>query len=97
IAFVVEYGATFLEATERAERLTQLLSTYYEFLADRAIHFANATFWRYHRERMAELGLPIRWGRLTGVVSKKLVRLMLSPTETGQKVLRRLGKTSNAE
>jgi glycosyltransferase involved in cell wall biosynthesis len=88
--YVVTYGDIFLGTQERGFRLEQLLTAYYDYLADRAIHFANREFWAYHRNRLASLGYPINSVRLAGAVSLRVLGWFANPQQTLKKVLGRL-------
>jgi glycosyltransferase involved in cell wall biosynthesis len=88
--FVVSYGSIFLTDRERADRVKELLSTYYQYLADRTIHFAGPEFWRYHRERLAKLGYPIDNVRLARAVSGRVLEWLGNPKQTLGKLAARL-------
>jgi hypothetical protein len=89
--FVATYGSIFLSARERENRVKELLSTYYGYLADRTIHFAGPEFRKYHRRRLAQLGYPINNVRLAGAVSVRVLDWLGNPKRTLEKVLTRLG------
>ena len=89
--FVVTHGSSFLSAQERDDRVKELLSIYYEYLADRTIHFAGREFRNYHEDRLAKLGHPISKVRLTGAMSMRVLDWVGNPKQTLGKVLRRLG------
>ena len=91
ISFVVSYGSIFLGAGEREERLEALLSSYYDYLADRTIHFAGRKFHNYHRDRLAKLGYPIDRVRLARAVSLRALDWVGNPKRTIEKVITRLG------
>jgi glycosyltransferase involved in cell wall biosynthesis len=88
--FVATYGSIFLSAREREKRVKELLSTYYEYLADRTIHFAGPEFQKYHRRRLAQLGYPISNVRLAGAVSVRVLDWLGNPKRTLEKVMTRL-------
>jgi glycosyltransferase involved in cell wall biosynthesis len=92
--YVITYGSIFLETHERDSRLEALLTIYYDYLADRAIHFAGRGFWKYHRSRLAGLGHPINTVRLAGAVSLRVLRLLANPQRTLGKLLGRLPGSS---
>jgi glycosyltransferase involved in cell wall biosynthesis len=92
--FVVTFGPVFLSSEERDYRLKELLSSYYDYLADRTIHFADRRFWKYHRGRLAKLGYPIDNLRLAGVVSLRVLDWFGNPRQTLNKVLTRLGSSN---
>jgi glycosyltransferase involved in cell wall biosynthesis len=88
--FVVTFGSSFLTSRERDERVKELLSVFYEELADRSIHFAGREFRTYHRDRLLKLGHPISNVRLAGVVSNRILDWVGNPKRTVEKVLMRL-------
>jgi hypothetical protein len=88
--FVVTYGSIFLSSQERDDRVKELLSIYYEELADRTIHFAGGEFRTYHHDRLAKLGYPINNVRLAGVMSQRVLDWLGNPKRTLEKVLMRL-------
>ena len=87
------YGPFFLDSDEIEKRANQLMDQYYDTLAFSAIHFREKTYWAYHRRRLSEIGRPFSNIRLAWAVSARVWGLLLNPTETSQKILRRL--TSN--
>jgi glycosyltransferase involved in cell wall biosynthesis len=89
--FVVTYGATFLSRRERDDRVRELLSTYYDELAYRTMHFGGREFRDYHRVRLEKLGYPIDNLRLAGLVSSRVLDWVGNPKQTFEKVLTRLG------
>jgi len=91
LEFVVTYGPIFLSARERDDRLKELFSIYYEYLADRTIHFAGPAFQKYHRDRLEKLGYPISKSRLAGAVSMRVFDWLGNPKRTLEKMLARLG------
>jgi hypothetical protein len=92
LAFVVSYGSVFLSPQERDHRVKELLSIYYEYLADNTIHFAGREFWSYHRDRLAKLGYPINNARLARAVSIRVLDWLGNPKQTLEKLLMRLGQ-----
>src|ERR1700693_1453788 len=88
--FVVTHGPKFLSSQERDDRVKELLSTYYEDLAYRTIHFAGREFRDHHRDRLARLGHPTNNLRLAGVVSMKVLDWLGNPKQTLRKFMMRL-------
>ncbi len=94
--YVITYGGIFLSSEEKESRLAELLTAYYEYLADRAIHFAGREFWTYHRNRLAGLGHPIDASRLTRAVSSRILALFTNPQQTVRKLRGRFQDSSVA-
>lgn len=88
--FVVTYGSIFLSPQERDHRVKELLSTYYDYLADSTIHFAGRELRNYHRDRLAKLGYPINNVRLARMVSIRILDWIANPKQTLEKLLMRL-------
>lgn len=90
LEFLVRYGSNYLTQEEYENRLAALMEEYYEFLADRAIHFADKGFWIYQSRRLEPLGYQIDKVRLSAAVLKKSADLLLNPKQSLEKILRRL-------
>ncbi|HEY0528671.1 MAG TPA: glycosyltransferase family A protein [Gemmatimonadaceae bacterium] len=88
--FVVSYGSALLTPPERDRRIEDLLSAYYEFLADSIIHLAGPEFRKYHRDRLADLGYPIDNLRLARAVSRRVIDWLVNPRRTFTKMTKRL-------
>jgi glycosyltransferase involved in cell wall biosynthesis len=88
--FVVTHGAKFLSSRERDDRVKELLSIYYEDLAQRTIHLAGREFREHHRERLERLGYPTSNVRLAGVLSMRVLDWLGNPKRTLGKLLTRL-------
>lgn len=95
--FVVSYGPALLSPQERDRRIEELLSIYYDYLADNTIHFAGREFRRYHRERLAEIGYPIDDLRLARAVANRVLDWLGNPKQTLGKVVRRLQEKRRRE
>lgn len=84
ISDLLEYGEAFLSAEEREQRFNQLMVQYYEFLAISALKRRDRQFWSYHRNRLRELGHPLRSIRLAKAVVKELMELLFNPKRTAE-------------
>lgn len=58
------FGPYFLSEAERASLEARQLRSYYRFLALRVGEGKEPRFWDFHRGKMAEMGTPLRAGRL---------------------------------
>ena len=88
ISDLLEYGEAFLSAEEREQRFSELMAQYYEFLAISALKRRNRQFWSYHRERLRELGYPLKSMRLFKAVFMELMGLLLNPKHTSELLAR---------
>jgi len=89
LEFLERYGACFLTPQEIDKRMKELLAEYYEFLAERKIHFVGAKFWDYQKNRLAKLGWEIDDIRLSQKVFSKLVDLLFNPKQSLEKLASR--------
>ena len=84
------YGPFYLTDDELVTRAEELLDEYYRFLALCAVNLRGKEFWRFHKERLKQVGRPLDSVRLGKAVSAKLLDLLLNPKQTVERVLRRL-------
>lgn len=85
---LVTYGRFFLSPSELEQRTREVLSDYYRFLAASAVHQRGATFWHYHKRRLADCGHPFSNVKFGVAVAAKLLDLVLNPKQTVEKALR---------
>lgn len=89
IGDLLEYGSFYLSEGEADRRLEELFDDYYKFFAVSAVNFRSAGFWRYHRERLKELGRPFDNFRFGKALLLKILDLLLNPKSTVEKLLKR--------
>jgi glycosyltransferase involved in cell wall biosynthesis len=85
---IIEYGPIFLSKDEYNQRLEEQLVYYHEFLAGSVLKSRGKEFWDYHRNRLKELGYPLRTHRVLKAGLRKVLREILNP----QQALRKLKK-----
>ncbi len=91
LEFVVEYGPRYLTQSESEERISDLLSAYYDYLAAAVFRRPRTeAFWTYHRERLERLGYHLYGTRLATAIGMKSMDLLCNPKQTFEKALRRL-------
>lgn len=83
---LAKYGRDFLTEPEFQHCLETHLWRYYRFLAASAITGREQKFWRYHEERLAELGMELSKWRLARSVAATLVDLVLNPKRTMEEI-----------
>lgn len=88
---LLEYGPFYLSQAEMERRVKERLDEYYKFLALSAVHLRNRRFWRYHRNRLKELGHPLSALKLGGAIGAKLLDLAFNPKRTIEALLRQAG------
>lgn len=79
LRILINYGPVFLTSTEFAQKKAQYLREYYSCLARRALCFRPSSYWRFHRERLNELGISINYFRLAATMPVELVKLCFEP------------------
>lgn len=87
---LLHFGAEYLTAEELDRVLGKKTRAYYRFLAQSVIELKGRAFWDYHRKKTRELGIPIRYSKLGGYVSLRLLDLLLNPKRTVQSLYGRL-------
>ena len=88
--FLIKYGFIYLTQEEREMRMKLLLDEYYEYLAERKIHFVDNQFWDYQKSRLNGLGFQIDKLRLAKTVLYKCFDLLFNPKQTIERIIRRL-------
>ncbi|WP_293800323.1 glycosyltransferase family 2 protein [uncultured Bosea sp.] len=74
-----EYGDWYLSQAEKEGRINQLLDQYYRYLSSSALKFKNKDFWKYHTDRLNELGYRFDKLKFSKSISAKLIDLLLNP------------------
>jgi hypothetical protein len=75
---------------ERELRFDKQLGDYYKFLASSVPGLRGKEFWQYHRERLKELGYPLRPSRLLKAGVTKLLSEIANPQQAIRKFWNRL-------
>lgn len=87
---LLKFGPVYLTPDELDRRLARALEAYYDFLAREVMPPRNAELLRYHRERMAAIGLELDRFRLGRRVAARLLDLLCNPKRTLESTVRRL-------
>jgi len=85
-----EYGDWYLSQSEKEERIRDLLDQYYRYLSSSALKFKNKDFWKYHTDRLHELGYRFDRMKFSKGISTKLIDLLLNPKWTVKAVINRI-------
>jgi glycosyltransferase involved in cell wall biosynthesis len=83
------YGEHYLTKDETSARVKVLLNQHYNNLARAVFEMRGREYWRYHRQRLAELGLSLSYLKLSGAVLLTLADWLANPKLSVQKLLRR--------
>jgi glycosyltransferase involved in cell wall biosynthesis len=90
LKILTTYGPVFLTREEYDQALTQRMDAYYRFLARAILTPGGREIWRYHRDGLGELGLPISRPRLARALLRQARRVVTSPRTELPKVFRLL-------
>jgi len=90
LEFVSDYGHIYLTKSEMNDRLEELSTLYYNFLAECYLKVWEPKFWTYHKQRMAKIGYSFYSVRLGKAVLRKIGDLLLNPKQTSEKVVKRM-------
>lgn len=82
IELLLEYGPVYLSQSELQGRFEELTAKHYTILAGALVRFEERAFWRYHRMRLTELGLPFYSFRLARATLMQLLDVLLNPKQS---------------
>lgn len=94
IGDLLAYGSFYLTNDEVKRKAEEWLHIYYNCLAVGVFHGREGDFWRFHRQKLAELGYPFDRLRLARAVLLKLMNLALNPKQLIDSLLRRISGMS---
>lgn len=88
------YGPRYLSDAELEHCVRQNLAEYYNFLAVSFIKGnRDKSFWAYHRARLTESGYGFRRGRIAIAIVLRILRALLNPMESLEKLTGRAPKS----
>jgi hypothetical protein len=93
LLLLVKHGEKYLSAEELRRRTREVLREYYECLGKEVLKGREAEFWRYHREKLADLGYPLSWIRLATSSLAVALDLVLNPKRSAEMALKKLRGT----
>ncbi len=64
LMLLLDYGPVYLSNEEYEKRLSQRIDKYYRFLADSVFENKGKEFWKFHKNGLRRLNLPLRGSRL---------------------------------
>jgi glycosyltransferase involved in cell wall biosynthesis len=92
---VLQYGPAYLTQEEFGQVVTDLLRDYRRFLAVNYFLASQGTeFWSYHKDRLAELGYPLKRFQLTQAAIGVILREVLNPEQAIRKIAKYLVRRS---
>jgi len=94
---LIEYGSSYLSASELQRRLKEEVDDYDRFLAVNIHRFLEKEFWSYHKARRQESGHPIRPSRLLKAGATCALHQILNPERAFRRLAARVaGKSTTA-
>lgn len=87
---LVRYGPKYLTPAELDARIRAHLRDYYRYLGKQVYRRRGRGLWRYHRDKLADLGFPLRRTRVTAAALGIAVDALLNPKATAEAALRKL-------
>ena len=85
---LLKYGPKYLSEAELELRISRRLDRYYKFLGEQVFRNRGGQFWRFHREKLASLGYPLRSWRLAVSAAAWILDVLVSPKRLAGSVRR---------
>ncbi|NIA30107.1 MAG: glycosyltransferase [Actinobacteria bacterium] len=99
LMLLVEFGPTYLGKDEYKQVLSQRMEKYYKFLSKSLFENKPENFWKFHREELKNLDLPLSRTKLANGALKEFVRRLLvlsaHPVRTFKTMFRFIKKVDN--
>ena len=90
---VLTYGPFYLSEAELKHQVAATLRDYHRFLAiNYFFRFGDKDFWRYHKERLAELGHPLKRVDLLKAAAIKAFDEIKNPGQAAKKLRHRMAR-----
>ena len=80
LGILLRYGPVFLTPKQFGRKKREYMRMYYACLARRALNLRGRRYWRFHNERLKQLGLSINFFRVAAIAPIEIVKLCFSPT-----------------
>ena len=80
LEILLKYGPVLLTPTEFAQKRREYLRAYYSDLARRVMRYRDYRYWRFHKERLRQLGISINPFRVAAIMPIEVVKLCFSST-----------------
>jgi glycosyltransferase involved in cell wall biosynthesis len=91
---LIQYGPAYLSKEELERRLREELDDYHRFLSVNIHRFRDKKFWGYHKNRLEELGYPIRPSILLRAAVASAFREIRNPEQAMRKLWKRVSSRS---
>jgi glycosyltransferase involved in cell wall biosynthesis len=95
VRILTTYGGVYLTRAEFAEALAQRMEAYYKFLARALLAPGGREMWRYHRDGLRALGLPVSRLRLGRALLRQIRQVVTSPGHELPKLVRLLRRAAS--
>lgn len=83
------YGAKYLDNAELDSRVRKAVDDYYRYLGKQVFLRRDAEFWRFHRQKLVEVGRPLNRAKLAVAAAGVLLDAALNPKRTTEALIRR--------
>jgi glycosyltransferase involved in cell wall biosynthesis len=90
LEILLKYGPVLLTPTELAQTRREYLHLYYSDLARRVMRYRDYRYWRFHKERLKQLGISLNPFRVAAIMPIELAKLCFSPTRLRRVIKSRL-------
>jgi glycosyltransferase involved in cell wall biosynthesis len=82
---LLRYGPKYLSKPELTHMIDGLLRQYYHRLGQEVYRRHDRDFWKFHRNKLAELGYPLSKPRLAAAAAWFLLKCLANPRETAKR------------
>jgi len=87
---LIQYGRAYLNEGEFTQKLTANLDAYREFLGiNYVVRSRGKEFWKYHKDRLEELGFPLKRSTLMWAALRRAFRELMNPVDAIGKAWKR--------
>jgi glycosyltransferase involved in cell wall biosynthesis len=86
---LAKYGPKYLSNDELRSRIREQLRKYYKYLGNQVYERRGGEFWRFHRQKLEEVGYPLTLPRLIIAAAVHILDLLLSPKRIAEALVRR--------
>jgi glycosyltransferase involved in cell wall biosynthesis len=87
LVILTKYGPIYLDSAEYKKCLKRHLKVYYTFLGQSLLHRKGKEFWKYHKNGLHNLGYPVSWSKLLGVLCTEMMNALCNPKMTANKLV----------
>lgn len=84
----LSYGRCFLTDSEFDNRKKEIIRNYHNWLGGCALKLYGLEFWKFHVNRLGELGCPVSWSGVIAGIFREIAAESVKPVEALHKVIR---------